>query len=309
MVKKRTKKEWVKYLTKIHKNLYDYSLSDFTKGVMNKIQVICRTHGIWEVTLDNHSSKQSGCPKCKGKKWNLNDFINEAKKIHADKYDYSNSIFINQNTKLKIECSKHGIFEQTPHHHVFQKQGCFKCGREISSQKHIKAPHYLEQQAKKIHFEDYKYKWETYVGYLKVMDIECLKHGIFKQTIANHIQGQGCPICKKSKGELKIRQWLVENKIEFTPQKKFDECINPNTRYNLMFDFYIPSKNTCIEFDGEQHFKPCKRFGGKLQFEKTKQLDCIKNEYCIKNNINMLRIPYTKIKNINDILKINLLNG
>jgi very-short-patch-repair endonuclease len=307
MVKKRTKEEWVKYLNKIHINLYDYSLSDFTKGVMDKIKVICKKHGMWEVTLDNHSTKKSGCPKCKGRKWNLNDFINEAKETHLDKYDYSNSIFINQNTKLEIECPKHGIFEQTPHHHIFQKQGCFKCGREISSEKHTKSPHYLEQQARKIHFMDYKYRWETYVGYLKIMEIECLKHGIFKQTIANHIQGQGCPICKKSKGELKIRQWLIENQIEFIHQKKFNGCINPNIWYSLMFDFYVSSKNVCIEFDGEQHFKPCKRFGGKVQFDKTKYLDYIKDEYCIKNNINILRIPYTEIKNIHNILKTHLL--
>jgi hypothetical protein len=63
----------------------------------------------------------------------------------------------------------------------------------------------------------------------------------------------------------------------------------------------------CVEFDGEQHFRPCKRFGGKFQFDKIKHLDYIKDEYCIKNNINILRIPYTKIKNIHNILKTHLL--
>lgn len=307
MARKRTKEEWIEYLNKIHNNLYDYSLSDFTKGVMNKIKVICREHGMWEVTLDNHSTKKSGCPKCNGKKWDLGDFINEAKKIHMGRYDYSDAIFINQNTKLKIKCLEHGMFEQTPHHHIFQKQGCFKCGRKKSSEKHIKSPQYLEQQARKIHFEDYQYNWDTYVGYLKIMDIECPKHGLFKQTIANHIQGQGCPTCRKSKGELKIRKWLIEHQIEFISQKKFNGCVNPNTGYNLLFDFYIPSKNTCVEFDGEQHFRPCKRFGGESQFGKIKHLDYIKDEYCVENNINILRIPYTKIKTIDNLLETHLL--
>jgi len=70
----------------------------------------------------------------------------------------------------------------------------------------------------------------------------------------------------------------------------------------LSFDFYLSDYNMCIEFDGEQHFKPVAYFGGDKRHEIQMKRDKIKNEYCKNNNINLIRIPYTKIKNITQIL-------
>jgi hypothetical protein len=58
------------------------------------------------------------------------------------------------------------------------------------------------------------------------------------------------------------------------------------------FDFYIESMNLLIEFDGIQHFMPISRFGGETEFEKIKIKDKIKTEYCMKNNIRLVRISY-----------------
>jgi len=77
---------------------------------------------------------------------------------------------------------------------------------------------------------------------------------------------------------------------------KFDGCININ---KLPFDFYLPEKNICIEYDGEQHFRNI--FSDK-SFKETKINDNIKDEFCIKNNIFLIRIPYFKFEEINNIL-------
>lgn len=87
-------------------------------------------------------------------------------------------------------------------------------------------------------------------------------------------------------------------KINFIFQKSFEDLFNPITNKKLFFDFYLPDYNICIEYDGQQHFNPiC--FGGKKYkdlsiktFENTIKRDSIKNIFCEKNNIKLLRISY-----------------
>ena len=94
----------------------------------------------------------------------------------------------------------------------------------------------------------------------------------------------------KSLGERLIDNILTDNKIDFVRQKRFDDCKNILT---LPFDFYLPEYNTCIEFDGIQHFQPVEFFGGDDEFSRLKINDAIKTEYCKFNNINLIRLPYT----------------
>lgn len=75
-------------------------------------------------------------------------------------------------------------------------------------------------------------------------------------------------------------------------------------KINLFFDFFIPEINCCIEYDGIKHFKPIDRFGGIEEFEKVKIKDKIKDEYCRKNNIHLIRINY--LDNIEEKLKSSI---
>lgn len=118
-------------------------------------------------------------------------------------------------------------------------------------------------------------------------------------TPDNLKKGQYCPICKESKGEKIIRLYLEKNNIEFTQEHRFDDCRH---KRSLPFDFYIPSKNLCIEFDGEQHYRANNYFGGEEKLKVTQKRDEIKNEYCRDNGINLLRIPYRELDNIEKIL-------
>lgn len=111
-------------------------------------------------------------------------------------------------------------------------------------------------------------------------------------------------MCSKSHGERSITKWLEDNTIEFIPQYRFDNCRDVEP---LPFDFYLPEHNICIEYDGEQHFKPV-NFGGvsderaMINFNKTQEHDAIKNNYCKHNNIMLVRISYLDKNNIDDIL-------
>jgi hypothetical protein len=119
-----------------------------------------------------------------------------------------------------------------------------------------------------------------------------IKRGILKQ-ITSHF------LTKVSSGELLIENLLVKSKIKFQKQHKFLDC--NNTRQGtacrqLPFDFYLPKYNCCIEYDGEQHFKPKEFFGGEEGFLRRQQLDKIKDQYCKDNGIKLIRIPYTMKK-------------
>ena len=119
--------------------------------------------------------------------------------------------------------------------------------------------------------------------------------------------GLKCPVCYPldSTGEIMIENYLTINKIEFEKQKRFNECRNIRT---LPFDFYLPQYNVLIEFDGEQHFKPVEHLGGEKHYINTVRNDNIKNEFCKDKNIQLLRIPYYNINDINNIMD-NFLNN
>lgn len=79
-------------------------------------------------------------------------FIEKARKIHGDKYDYSKAEYINARTKTCIICPKHGEFWQSPDSHNNQKRGCPKCGVERCHKGRKK------WSKEKIHQEAAKYK-------------------------------------------------------------------------------------------------------------------------------------------------------
>lgn len=123
---------------------------------------------------------------------------------------------------------------------------------------------------------------------------------MFYQTPGAHLgkRTHGCPICNESKGEKEIRKFLIKNNINFINQKTFPGCVD--TR-NLLFDFYLPELNLCIEFNGIQHYKIINIFGGNNRFEEQLKKDKIKVGYCKNNNIQLLAIRYDE--NIESVLR------
>ncbi len=114
---------------------------------------------------------------------------------------------------------------------------------------------------------------------------------------------------KASRGEVLIEKLLIKANIYFLKEVEFKGCNNPKTGKKLRFDFYLPEKNKCIEFDGIQHFESVLEFDGKDNGEALKQrekLDNIKNNFCKSNKIDILRIKYNeddKISKINKFIK------
>ena len=100
-----------------------------------------------------------------------------------------------------------------------------------------------------------------------------------------------CGCLNSSKGEELIQKILQQNSINFERQKRFDTCRDERP---LPFDFYLPSYNSCIEYQGKQHYHPIDYFGGKKHLEYVQRHDDIKKEYCKNKGISLLHIPYYK---------------
>ncbi len=296
MAKRLTTEEFIQKARKVHEDLYDYSLVDY-KNNRTKVEIICKEHGIFEQIPYNHLGL-SDCPKCSDKTLTTEEFIKKARKVHGDLYGYSLVDYKDFHTNVKIICKRHGTFEQLPSNHLYKK-GCLICGFNRRVLKRKSTTEEFIQKAKKVHEDLYDYSLVDYKNKYTKVKIICKKHGIFEQTPGHHLSGKGCPTCKTSKGELKIRKYFEKNDIKYETQKTFEDCLD---KRKLRFDFYLPDNNILVEYDGMQHFNPVIYWGGQNAYIKRQKRDNIKAEYAKENGIKLLRIPYTEYDRIGEIL-------
>jgi hypothetical protein len=131
-----TKKTTVQFIEEakiIHGDKYDYSKVEYIKS-LSKVKIICKEHGEFEQSPKLHIGKQKcGCSKCGyinnsiNRKKSVEKFLEEAKLIHGNKYNYDRVEYINRESKVIIICKEHGEFKQYLHCHLGQKKGCSKC--------------------------------------------------------------------------------------------------------------------------------------------------------------------------------------
>jgi hypothetical protein len=285
-IKCNRKIKFIENSKKIHGNKYDYSLVDY-KDQYTKIDIICPEHGIFKQIPKNHL-RGNGCKKCMDdkKRFNIKDFIKKSKKIHGNKYDYSLVDYEGSHKYVKILCPEHGEFKQKPYIHL-QGKGCRLCDNKRKSLLYRSNTNEFIEKSKEIHGNKYDYSLVEYIDSNCPVKIICPEHGIFEQKPSLHLSGRGCKYCKSSKGELKIMEILESNNIDYIKEKRFKNCRDV---IPLPFDFYLPKYNLCIEYDGIHHFKPIYSWNGKNGLKYIKSHDVIKNDFCDKNKINLLRI-------------------
>lgn len=289
--KKLTLEEVLLSFIEKHGNRYDYCEFKYC-GFDVSSTIICKDHGRFSQSPSVHI-RRSGCPSCAGNhRYTTEEVIALFRLKHKDRYDYSKFIYVSAHVDGVIICREHGEFLQTPNNH---KRGanCPYCAGVIFTREQMIAAY------NKTHNNKYDYSKFIYVNAITKAIIICPTHGEFEIHPNDHQQGQGCPDCCSSTGETMISRILSEMSISFETQKKYVGCKNV---LQLPFDFYLPDYNLLIEYDGIQHFQPIKRFGGDFGFDRVKKTDNIKNNFCFKNGINLLRIPYTEIKNLESVI-------
>lgn len=302
-MKKKTTEEFIEQAKAIHGNRYDYLKTEY-QGCKKKVCIICKEHGEFWQTPDNHINNKQGCPKCANNiTLTTQEFIKRAKKIHGNKYDYSKVNYINNHTSITIICNIHGEFNQLPLNHL-KGEGCYKCGRnETNKSKKVDFNESI-QKANNVHNNYYNYSKVKFNKTIDKVIIICPKHGEFEQIWNNHLRGEGCPKCNESKGEKQILSYLIDNNINYITQYKININKNINQSGIAYIDFYLPDYNCFIEYNGRQHYMPVDKFGGEIQYQKQLKRDQFVRDYCNSNNIRLLEIKYNE--NINDKLNNKL---
>ena len=288
MSKRLTIQELIVRAKEVHGDKYDYSLVE-NEGLFVKNKIICKKCGnVFEMPFNNHINQKQGCKFCKHRsyKYSTDEWVDKAKKIHGDKYDYSKVNYINKNTKICIICPKHGEFWITPDKHVNSKQGCPKCAKnyKLDTDSFVK-------KARLVHGEFYNYDKCLYKDTETKVCIVCPEHGEFWQTPHGHLSGHGCPMCHEEKNinEIKLFNFLKDNINEEIISQYKEDWLSGQT-----LDIYIPSKKIGIEYQGIQHFKPIKYFGGIKKYEYTRQKDKEKFDKCKANDVKLFYFSVEK---------------
>jgi len=160
------------------------------------------------------------------KKLTTEEFIEKARKIHGDKYNYSLVEYKSTKTKVKIICKEHGIFKQRPDSHI-SGQSCPKCG----GTKKLTTDEFIEK-SKKIHGNKYDYNLVEYKNNTTKVKIICSQHGIFEQKPQEHLRGCGCNIHNKIK-KLTTDEFVEKARKKFG--NKFDySLVNYNERVKII---------------------------------------------------------------------------
>lgn len=194
MPKKKTQEQFIADARKVHGDRYDYSLAEYVNS-QTKVKIICRTHGVFEQKAGEHVQGK-GCAKCSGRcRKTREEFIEQARSIHGDFYNYDKVEYINDSEKVIITCPKHGDFLMRPDSHLHQKQGCKLCAHErIGLASRMSQEDFIER-ARKVHKGFYTYDKVEYKESHTLVTITCPVHGDYRQLAYQHLAGHGCKKC------------------------------------------------------------------------------------------------------------------
>lgn len=251
-------------IRKHHGDKYDYSYS-VANSSKTKIKIICPIHGEFHQRIDHHSCGH-GCKKCSVEVVKFKctktkeQFVQKAREVHGDKYDYTKSVYTNALNKLIIKCNTCShLFDQTAASHCVGR-GCPKCAQIIKNDSKRKSRELFIEQANIKHSNQYSYEKCDYFRAHKKVIITCSKHGDFEQTPDSHTNGgKGCPKCVNKRYITNhIRQAnKILNGVGGLSYELEKTKLIPGKRYRP--DLYFTDKNVAVDFHGE--FWHCEKFG------------------------------------------------
>ena len=298
----------------IHGESFTYPAKQFYINSSSKLKLSCNTcKAQLEITYNDHITGKVGCRLCAYKRnsatrrHGYDKFLTLAKSIHGEKFYYLPSqLYINAHTPLKVFCREHQDYFQTNYmRHITAKRGCFLCAnRQRSRNRRYGYPKFLKE-AKEIHGEKYIYQADLFYKSVNTkFPVFCKRHErIFQTSYALHIYEKcGCPDCGRniSKGERVIKEYFIINNIEFVEQYR-----PPGLKHTrqLSIDFYLPTVDLLIEYQGEQHFKPSGIHGGIASLLPQLRRDQIKRKFAYDNNIELMTLEKYQLKDLASIFK------
>lgn len=245
MPKKKSLEQFIAEARVVHGDKYDYSKVVYTNS-QTKVCIICPIHGEFWQRPGNHVLGQ-GCPACAGtKKRTREEFIQQARALHGDKYNYDKVVYVNDATKVTLVCPKHGDFLITPDSHIHSKQGCKKCAHERIGELSRLSQEEFIKKATVIHSGKYLYDKVHYTESHSKVVITCPIHGDFKQLAYQHLNGHGCPKCGREAANEKERVSLEE----FLERAKVCHSIQYDYSHVVLTGMHDPIYIVCPEHGG-----------------------------------------------------------
>jgi hypothetical protein len=259
------------------------------------------------ITSWNCIKNGQGCPICSRisssniRKNNI-DYIKT--KFEEKNYILMTDEYINNEIPLPYICQKHkdkGI-QYISFGNLIMNKRCKYCAKESSLLLQTKTQEQFEKEIYSIFIDKYKVIGK-YINSKTHVEIYCNNCNESFFIAPKHLlNGHGCSNCSISRGEQKIKSFLISNNINFIQQYKFDDC---KSKRKLPFDFAILNDDNLyclIEYQGIQHYKSVEIFGGEKQFLEQQRVDKIKKDFCNNQNIKLIEIPYWDFNEINNIL-------
>lgn len=315
-MKKKTHEEFVQDIFNITGN--EYNILETYKG--NKILIKFR-HNSEMCNFNEFQMKPNNflngqrCPVCSKKnagKLNsvgLDSFIEKVNQKTNDEYLVVDDTYINNKTYVKlIHTACQTVFDVTPNNFLSKHSRCPLCSIQIRNGKLRMNIEDVKKSIFDVVGNEYELVSDTYINNQTKLE---MKHNVcgntFKVSIGNFIfSGTRCTYCSETKGEYAIRCFLESQNVNYKKQYTFDSLIG-DSGLPLRFDFAVFDERnkllSLIEFDGRFHFE---KVHETHDLELQKKYDELKNYYCVKNKIQLIRIPYWEMENIDDILKNSL---
>ena len=269
------------------------------------------------IKISNYKKLRLGylCSECGRVKCGFNQRLKlDDIKIELDKINPNIIIlseeYVGSNENIKFRCLKDGMEWEASWHNVSRNHGCPLCGGGMKNTiNNVKES--LRQINPYIEIIS-----NEYIGAHEKLKCKCLKCGNEWEAKWSNLSANnsGCPKCNSSKGENIVTLFLENNNVEYIMQKTFQDLLGVSEKRHLFYDFYLPTHNILIEYDGEFHFKPIiyksdgdnKLTKSNNRYLKQLEHDRRKDSYALNNKIKLIRIPFTEKKNINEILQKEL---
>ena len=224
MSKAKTTEQYIEEAKAVHGEKYDYSKVEY-KGTHEKICVICPEHGEFWQEAKLHLNSY-GCPKCarieagKNIAKSKGDFIEKAKQVHGDKYEYSDVNYKDCRTPVTIICKEHGKFTITPTR-LLNSIGCPQCFHERRVESNRMSNETALEKIKEIFGNSYDYSKFEYIDSNHNVKLICKKHGEFEITPRQIFHESGeCPECSKEK---KLQKKILKEWEELLKSKQKEE--------------------------------------------------------------------------------------
>jgi transposase-like protein len=279
---------------------------NYSKKVWIKCQ-IKEYHDSYLTIANNFTSKNVRCPQCKG--YNIHPLDSLGSKypdsllFWSDKNNKSPFEYASRTEQEVYWCCENGIHEdylRRIDNSVLRNFRCPECYGKFK-----KTQEEFEKEIYELVGDEYLVLSKYNNNQTKVL----FKHNLsecgneFLMQPSNFFYGeQRCPACKQSKGEKRIREWLISKNINLEPQMKYEELLGIGGK-RLSYDFYLPIYNILIEYQGEQHEKFTECFHKtEDDFKRQIEHDKRKRNYANKNKIELLEIWYWDFGRVEDVL-------